>query len=954
MSIRLVTLGGLHCYRDGEEVEALPAQRLRCALLVYLALEREASRDTLVAVFWPERDAERSRHALTQTLYELRRTLGEDWVDAQPDRVRASRILGTDAEEFAQALERGAHGEALALYHGAFLHGVYLADNPQFESWVDRQRSRLERLHRRAQREFLDGRIQAGDLAGALAAAQRWVDVEPLEDEAHHRIIELLARTGQRTEALQHYEAYLRLLQKEELQPLDQTEALVARIRAGEVSATAAGSAAVPSPARPEPRDGAAERATAALSEPERPGPAATPRPVARWRARLVATARSPGDLSIQRWMRLALAPLLLLVLLAAIALWRRAGSEGAEGGVSIVVFPFNGSNTAPRSPGQRDSELHRLLANALDWLPGIRALDGAPLLAPQQSWRSISFPELLQRAEDWRARYVVTGEVLSAPGGATLSLDLYSPDGQRLLRTSGGESTAPSAREVERLALELGRAVAQREGTPLGLTPGLPLPTTSPAALTHLLEGQRRFGARDFHGATEAFARALAADSLAGLAYNRLAVAEIWRWDYAAALRTLEAGLARRERLAPEWVELLEAQRHSVRRHADSATAAFQRLVLVHPQMIDAWFGLGEALFHFGGVAGYRPADAEPAFERVASLDSAFAPFYYHLADLALYRGDLAQARAHLRRIRPDALEYAARAAMLNLYSPEAGTRARALDKLSRADRATISQLVGHFGHGGANLSLVDTLAAYLLGRGRTPDDRVRGAQYRLVARAAQGRWAEAVAGWDSAAGSQPFDRWIVHAYFAGYPAEKLALPMLDWARALTRQGRAPDFTRPAYEDAQEAFRALVHHAFLQGDSAEVRRLLGRLDEAAGHADAADPLPPALRAALLARLELLAGDSSAAIPWLEAAAGRVAEPIVAFFPHSNMAPQRLALAEILTRQGQLRQARRWLDSFAHGWSFGDLLFAARVTELRARLDLQQPSQSAPPRRRTE
>lgn len=74
--IHLTTLGGLRIEREGEEIRDLPAQPVRCALSLYLALERGATRDELAALLWPERDADRARHSLSQTLYELRRQLG--------------------------------------------------------------------------------------------------------------------------------------------------------------------------------------------------------------------------------------------------------------------------------------------------------------------------------------------------------------------------------------------------------------------------------------------------------------------------------------------------------------------------------------------------------------------------------------------------------------------------------------------------------------------------------------------------------------------------------------------------------------------------------------------------------------------------------------------------------------------------------------------------------------
>jgi len=221
-----------------------------------------------------------------------------------------------------------------------------------------------------------------------------------------------------------------------------------------------------------------------------------------------------------------------------------------------------------------------------------------------------------------------------------------------------------------------------------------------------------------------------------------------------------------------------------------------------------------------------------------------------------------------------------------------------------------------------------------------RTPDDRLRGAQYRLVALAGQGRWPEAVAAWDSVGGEERFDRWMVLAYLAGFPSKKAVEPMFTWARGLLARRQIPDFSRPAWEVPEQAFRGLVHRATVEGDSADVLLLLRRLDAATSAADASDPVPPTLRAALLSRVALLAGDTVGALRLLEESVTRSAEPLGTFFPSLAMGPERWLLAELSAAQGDHRRANRWLDSFVNTWSLGDVLYLRRVACVRQQLEM--------------
>ncbi len=256
--IRVVTLPGIRVQAGAAEVSALEGRRLPLALLVYLAVERSVARDSVLAVFWPERDEERARHSLSQALYELRRDLGAEWLAGTGDVLAVAPAVQTDLAEFEAAVAGGRWAPALQLYGGAFLDGLSLVETKPFEEWVDRRRAQAGRAHRRARREVVAERLRAADVAGALAVAARWAEVEPLDDEAQQRCIELLARSGRRAEALREFELFEQRLREEELEPMPDLLELIRAIRAGPLEpapgapgAPARGAAAWPASAAP-------------------------------------------------------------------------------------------------------------------------------------------------------------------------------------------------------------------------------------------------------------------------------------------------------------------------------------------------------------------------------------------------------------------------------------------------------------------------------------------------------------------------------------------------------------------------------------------------------------------------------------------------------------------------------------------------------------------------------
>ncbi|HEX7239244.1 MAG TPA: BTAD domain-containing putative transcriptional regulator [Longimicrobiaceae bacterium] len=235
MYLRISTLGRVTVSLGEQVLPSILQQRMLCALLVYLAVERRVTREELARVFWPDSQPERARAVLRQNLYRLRQSLGREWVVGSGEVLQVVDEVRTDVAEFRAACERGSFGEAVELYGGPFLHDLSGPDAGEFERWTARWRAQVEGLNRRARRGLIDSHVEAGDLGAALAVARDWSDADPLEDEAQHRTVELLFLSGLRAEALAHFERYRGRLRDElQVEPLEETLALVERIRAEE------------------------------------------------------------------------------------------------------------------------------------------------------------------------------------------------------------------------------------------------------------------------------------------------------------------------------------------------------------------------------------------------------------------------------------------------------------------------------------------------------------------------------------------------------------------------------------------------------------------------------------------------------------------------------------------------------------------------------------------------
>jgi len=235
LSIRV--LGRLEVRADGGAI--VVDTRKAFAILVLAAIERRAlARDELAAMFWPEADDESARGALRRTLSTLRAGLSDRWFHVDRGWVELSPVgVWVDAwavDQLAGSADIAALSVAADLHRGDFLAGFSLRDSPGFDDWTA---SRAE-ARRRTLSDLLDrlGRRQEveGDFAGAIASAVRRLALDRLDEAGHRRLMELLARAGDRSAAIRQYQLCVTVLERElGVAPLDETTGLYQLIRAG-------------------------------------------------------------------------------------------------------------------------------------------------------------------------------------------------------------------------------------------------------------------------------------------------------------------------------------------------------------------------------------------------------------------------------------------------------------------------------------------------------------------------------------------------------------------------------------------------------------------------------------------------------------------------------------------------------------------------------------------------
>ncbi len=211
------------------------------AILGYLAARNTAvTRAELTGLFWGEKPETRARGNLRRVLHNLNQLMPGCLVsdrytiqilsDRPNCKIDLMLFATLETQDDPAALQT-----AVALYRGDFMQGLYLDDCPEFENWLiatqERWRQRVAHL--------LDRLIQrhqgSGAYAQAVEYARQLLTLTPWRESTHRNLMALLARNGQRGEALHQFELCRQMLANEfNALPAPETENLYQRIHSAQ------------------------------------------------------------------------------------------------------------------------------------------------------------------------------------------------------------------------------------------------------------------------------------------------------------------------------------------------------------------------------------------------------------------------------------------------------------------------------------------------------------------------------------------------------------------------------------------------------------------------------------------------------------------------------------------------------------------------------------------------
>ncbi len=588
-----------------------------------------------------------------------------------------------------------------------------------------------------------------------------------------------------------------------------------------------------------------------------------------------------------------------------------------------VVVFPL----AEPSSPGAKEGAGDAVaiyIGYALEGTAPLRWLEGSDFVRGRgiQVSGPLS-PRLAQEiSKEQRAGFYIDGSILTGPDSVTIVLRLHDVAGDSVLRRAGASSRAAGA-SLPQLGL---RAVG--ELLPSLLEPGRKVDLTalserSPTAIANFLQGEREYRRMRFGAALDHYRRALQEDSALAIAALKGAEAANWPGGTNEDARLVALALTHEAALPPRLATFARGLRDYIAGAADSAVGHFRDALAIDSSWSEAWMALGEVYYHLLPNATALDSIAEYAFTRAHLADSSFTPPLFHLAQIALRRGDVAAAEDFLRKLqRVDPDSTFSRSLSLMYRCVEKGASGVSWEEAATRDPSGVLRV-----------------AVSLAGRGWQPSCARAGFEAVLNTASVENHWGALLGlqGLLAAMGrGNELSKVLGRAQRSGLPGRLLYL--LDAAAGAGFDKEAAEVAKelgPEYDSMPGPNLWLLGEWQARRGDMGGLRAIARITAARAAASGArtDSLFARIMAAQLARA---VADTAGALAALHRLTPSVSQADLVWQPWEALAGERLALAQLLLAGGRAEEAERVAAELDSDRAVVYLVYLPASLELRA------------------
>ncbi|MFT9077346.1 AAA family ATPase [Ethanoligenens sp.] len=171
------------------------------ALLIYLIVNRQATRSSIAALLWGNKPEESAMRNLRNTLYAIKKTASADLFCKSSNKQLLILDPGIDVVSDVDIFLN----QTDAPYTGPFLKGLCVKDADEFENWVMRTREKLENLCTERTYEAIDTENGNQNHTKVQKFARDLIQIDEYDEEAYRILMKSLSDQGRYAASLEVY-----------------------------------------------------------------------------------------------------------------------------------------------------------------------------------------------------------------------------------------------------------------------------------------------------------------------------------------------------------------------------------------------------------------------------------------------------------------------------------------------------------------------------------------------------------------------------------------------------------------------------------------------------------------------------------------------------------------------------------------------------------------------------
>lgn len=195
----------------GDTRIVFPSRKIE-AIFYYLVVNKEAAREELSVLLWPDADVKSGKKNIRNAIYYIKKSLNMDIVISPK---KSTIMLNPEVKIFSDLELLLSDDKWIGSYTGEFLQGFVVKDEEIFEDWIMNSREKykslyVQKLYKKIKEDFTYNRYESIE-----QCARRLIQIDEYDEKAYRVLMKSFSETGMYNKAIDIYNKLFEILDRD-------------------------------------------------------------------------------------------------------------------------------------------------------------------------------------------------------------------------------------------------------------------------------------------------------------------------------------------------------------------------------------------------------------------------------------------------------------------------------------------------------------------------------------------------------------------------------------------------------------------------------------------------------------------------------------------------------------------------------------------------------------------